>query len=165
MILCDVIIILYKVLTFFFFLMLFVCCTCVGKVYNYGWGLSPSSWSWGGSGLSPKMSNNNNNGFGKMVIRNEMVRSDLASCGGGDNNGSHCSTVERLYAWEKKLFEEVKVRSPIFLSKLTALLTFGAQECIFSSLDMIIRQYCSFAIFFSLVGLLVLSFCHSMRSL
>jgi hypothetical protein len=28
---------------------------------------------------------------------------------GGVAHVSHCSTVERLYAWEKKLFIEVKV--------------------------------------------------------
>ncbi|XP_062102678.1 protein ALTERED PHOSPHATE STARVATION RESPONSE 1 [Humulus lupulus] len=74
-----------------------------GKVYNYGWSLSPSSWSWGSS---PKL-----NGFGKMG--NEVVQSSIFNRSGSVNNnnninGSHCSTVERLYAWEKKLFEEVK---------------------------------------------------------
>ncbi|EXC35329.1 hypothetical protein L484_026653 [Morus notabilis] len=70
-----------------------------GKVYSYGWGLSPSSWTWGSSGSSPKMS-----GFGK-------------TCGGDVgkvvNGTSHCSTVERLYAWEKKLFEEVKTAETV----------------------------------------------------
>lgn len=35
----------------------------------------------------------------------------VSTIGGGDGliSGSHCSTVERLYAWEKKLYEEVKV--------------------------------------------------------
>lgn len=28
---------------------------------------------------------------------------------GGMNSGSHSSTLERLYVWEKKLYEEVKV--------------------------------------------------------
>ncbi|KAL5557527.1 hypothetical protein UlMin_039763 [Ulmus minor] len=68
-----------------------------GKVYNYGWGLSSSSWSWGSS--SPKL-----NGFGKMG--DEVVKSSMFD--GSVNSGSHCSTIERLYAWEKKLFEEVK---------------------------------------------------------
>lgn len=37
---------------------------------------------------------------------------------GGGNVGasvhrsSHCSTIERLYAWEKKLYQEVKVLGP-----------------------------------------------------
>ena len=44
------------------------------------------------------------NMFGKMGC-DEMVGD--AVIGGG---GSHCSTVERLYAWEKKLYQEVKVR-------------------------------------------------------
>lgn len=74
----------------------------LGKVYNYGWSLRPSSWTWGSS---PKL-----NGFGKLG--NEVVKSNLVTNSGCVNiNGSHCSTVERLYAWEKKLFEEVKVRS------------------------------------------------------
>lgn len=29
--------------------------------------------------------------------------------GGSVVNRSHCSTIERLYAWEKKLHKEVKV--------------------------------------------------------
>lgn len=43
-------------------------------------------------------------------MSDEMVKSNLG--GGGPNmiNSSHCSTVERLYAWEKKLYEEVKVK-------------------------------------------------------
>ncbi|KAF3440321.1 hypothetical protein FNV43_RR18605 [Rhamnella rubrinervis] len=76
-----------------------------GKVYNnYGWSLNPSLWTWGSS--SPKL-----NGFGKMS--DEMVKSNL---GGGVPNmidSSHCSTVERLYAWEKKLYEEVKAAESI----------------------------------------------------
>lgn len=88
-------------------------------MYSYGWGLSPSSWTWGsGSGTSVIMS-----GYGKM--ENEIVKSELA-CGVGGKlvNGSHCSTVERLYAWEKKLFDEVKVRSYEFdLSSTSFILT------------------------------------------
>lgn len=38
-------------------------------------------------------------GFGKF--NEEVLHNNL--------NGSHCSTVERLYAWEKKLYLEVKV--------------------------------------------------------
>ncbi|KAG6773842.1 hypothetical protein POTOM_021180 [Populus tomentosa] len=69
-----------------------------GRVYNYGCNLtSPSSWTWGSS---PKL-----DGFGKMS--EEMVVSHVGSTG-GVAHVSHCSTVERLYAWEKKLFIEVK---------------------------------------------------------
>ncbi|WCJ32655.1 hypothetical protein M5689_014065 [Euphorbia peplus] len=60
-----------------------------GKVYDHGCNLTnPSSlWTWNSC---QKM-----NGFGIL--------------GEGNNVGvSHCSTVERLYAWEKKLFQEVK---------------------------------------------------------
>ncbi|CAL1361130.1 unnamed protein product [Linum trigynum] len=68
-----------------------------GKVYNYGCNLaSPASWTWSSS---TKL-----NGFGKMG--DEM---SICSNIGDEKKGfSHCSTVERLYAWEKKLFEEVK---------------------------------------------------------
>ncbi|EEF32728.1 protein ALTERED PHOSPHATE STARVATION RESPONSE 1 [Ricinus communis] len=62
-----------------------------GKIYDHGCNLtSPSLWTWSSS---PKM-----NGFGKMS--EEMMGSNVGV--------SHCSTVERLYAWEKKLFQEVK---------------------------------------------------------
>ncbi|KAL6220719.1 hypothetical protein ACLB2K_008475 [Fragaria x ananassa] len=73
-----------------------------GKVYNHGCNLStPSTWAWGSS---PKL-----NVFGKMGC-DEMVLSHLGSEIGSDGvvHSSHCSTVERLYAWEKKLFQEVK---------------------------------------------------------
>lgn len=74
-----------------------------GKVYNHGCNLSPSLWTWGGS--SPKFG-----GFGKMGC-DEMVLSHLGSGVGEEGvvSSSHCSTVERLYAWEKKLYQEVKV--------------------------------------------------------
>lgn len=74
-----------------------------GKVYNHGCNLStPSTWTWGSS---PKL-----NGFGKMGC-DEMVLSHLGSDIGGDGmvSCSHCSTVERLYAWEQRLYQEVKV--------------------------------------------------------
>lgn len=62
-----------------------------GKVYGYGKSFSPLLWTWGSS--SSKM-----DGFGKF--NEEVLQNNL--------NGSHCSTVERLYAWEKKLYLEVK---------------------------------------------------------
>ena len=62
-------------------------------------------------------------GFGSGKLGEDMVfggngmRMGMMNNGGGNNNGngnaingvSHGSTVERLYAWEKKLFHEVKV--------------------------------------------------------
>lgn len=42
---------------------------------------------------------------------------DLFDDGGGMNSGSHTLTLGRLYAWEKKLYEEVKVIA-IILSSL-----------------------------------------------
>ena len=47
-------------------------------------------------------------GIGKLVedrIGGNVGASVLSS--------SHCSTIERLYAWEKKLYQEVKVLGPI----------------------------------------------------
>ncbi|KAK9286036.1 hypothetical protein L1049_025239 [Liquidambar formosana] len=67
-----------------------------GKVYNCGRSLSPLSWTWSSS---PKL-----NGFGKLG--DEVIGCDVAS--GAVISSSHCSTVERLYAWEKKLYMEVK---------------------------------------------------------
>ncbi|KAG5245525.1 protein ALTERED PHOSPHATE STARVATION RESPONSE [Salix suchowensis] len=68
-----------------------------GKVYNYGCNLTNQSlWTWGSN---PKL-----DGFGK--ISEDMVDSHVGS--GGVAHVSHCSTVERLYAWEKKLLIEVK---------------------------------------------------------
>ncbi|KAK9071451.1 hypothetical protein SSX86_010020 [Deinandra increscens subsp. villosa] len=65
-----------------------------GKVHGYGKNLSPlfSSWS-----STPKL-----NMFGCDDMGGVRV------VGGGLSGGSHCSTVERLYAWEKKLYQEVK---------------------------------------------------------
>lgn len=63
-----------------------------GKVYNYGFSLSPTLWTWGSS---PK-----SHAFGSC-LRDQVV--------GNNGGGSHSSTIEKLYAWEKKLYEEVKV--------------------------------------------------------
>lgn len=68
-------------------------------MYNYGRNLNPSLWAWG-SGPKP-------NGYSKFD--DGMC---FSSNFGGKSvgiNSSHCSTVERLYAWEKKLYQEVKV--------------------------------------------------------
>lgn len=54
------------------------------KDYKYGKSLSPSLWTWGSSSA-----------FGKY-------------CEDPVGNTSNCSTVEKLYAWEKKLYQEVK---------------------------------------------------------
>ncbi|XP_009379364.1 protein ALTERED PHOSPHATE STARVATION RESPONSE 1-like [Pyrus x bretschneideri] len=73
-----------------------------GKIYDHGCNLSQSLWTWGSS--SQKFG-----GFGKMGC-DEMVLNQVGG-GVGDEgvaNSSHCSTVERLYAWEKKLYQEVK---------------------------------------------------------
>ncbi|XP_044491287.1 protein ALTERED PHOSPHATE STARVATION RESPONSE 1-like [Mangifera indica] len=62
-----------------------------GKVYSYGFYLSPASWTWGSSPKSQAFGSF----LGDQVVGNK----------GGD---SHSSTIEKLYAWEKKLYEEVK---------------------------------------------------------
>nr|KYP66608.1 hypothetical protein KK1_012906 [Cajanus cajan] len=68
------------------------------KVHSYGWSLSPSSWAWGSS---PKL-----NGFGKLAEATPVSVGAFGANGVG--TVGHCSTVERLYAWEKKLYQEVK---------------------------------------------------------
>lgn len=60
-------------------------------------------WAWGGGEGYGKVSNGFTRfgrGDGGMPMGN----------GGGGGMLSHSSTVEKLYAWEKKLFLEVKVR-------------------------------------------------------
>ncbi|XP_059641329.1 protein ALTERED PHOSPHATE STARVATION RESPONSE 1 isoform X2 [Cornus florida] len=65
-----------------------------GSVYGYGKNLSPLLWTTWGS--SPK-----SNAFVRMT--EEMAGDNISGI-----SGSHCSTVERLHAWEKKLYLEVK---------------------------------------------------------
>ncbi|XP_015963594.1 protein ALTERED PHOSPHATE STARVATION RESPONSE 1 [Arachis duranensis] len=70
------------------------------KVYGYGW---PSLLTWSSS---PKL-----NGFGKLAEENPLSVGGFGGNtvgSGGGGSGGHCSTVERLYAWEKKLYQEVK---------------------------------------------------------
>ncbi|KAK9164521.1 hypothetical protein Syun_005423 [Stephania yunnanensis] len=62
------------------------------KVYDCGRSFSSLSWTWGSSAMS-------SSGFGRM---NDVI------IGNNGGNSSHCSTVEKLYAWEKKLYDEVK---------------------------------------------------------
>ncbi|TVU10199.1 hypothetical protein EJB05_43711, partial [Eragrostis curvula] len=72
------------------------------KVLSYSKSLKPAGWSWGGgSGGYGKGSN----GFSRFERGDSGI-----SMGNGGGGGvlSHSSTVERLYAWEKKLFLEVK---------------------------------------------------------
>lgn len=68
-----------------------------GKVYNYGRNFSPLMWTWG--------SNSKSSGFGRL---DEKIIAGSNAGNGSFLNTSHCSTVERLYVWEKKLFQEVK---------------------------------------------------------
>lgn len=62
-------------------------------------------------------SNGKLNGFSfRKLGEDQMVvgRMGMMNNGGvnnGINGSSHSSTIERLYAWEKKLFHEVKVHS------------------------------------------------------
>jgi hypothetical protein len=41
--------------------------------------------------------------------KSETNKSDIFEDYGGMKSGSHSQTLGRLYAWEKKLYEEVKV--------------------------------------------------------
>ena len=77
--------------------------SAAGKVLSYSKSLKPMGWTWGGAGGYGKGSNGFTRfgrGDGGMVM----------GSGGGGGMLSHSSTVEKLYAWEKKLFLEVKVR-------------------------------------------------------
>ncbi|KAK6258185.1 hypothetical protein SCA6_012659 [Theobroma cacao] len=65
------------------------------KVYNYGCNLTPTTWTWN---WNPKME-----GIGKLG--EDRIGGNV---GGSVHSSSHCSTIERLYAWEKKLYQEVK---------------------------------------------------------
>lgn len=69
-----------------------------GRVLSYGKNLKPVGWSWGGGGYGK-----GSNGFSRFGGGDEGMGN-----GGGCGILSHSSTVERLYAWEKKLFLEVK---------------------------------------------------------
>ncbi|XP_062193747.1 protein ALTERED PHOSPHATE STARVATION RESPONSE 1-like [Phragmites australis] len=73
-----------------------------GKVLSYSKSLKPTGWSWSGGGGGYGKGSNGFSRFGRgdegMAMGN----------GGGGGMLSHSSTVEKLYAWEKKLFLEVK---------------------------------------------------------
>ncbi|XP_022751472.1 nitrate regulatory gene2 protein-like [Durio zibethinus] len=66
-----------------------------GKVYNYGCNLTPTTWTWN---WNPKRE-----GIGKLG--EDRIGGNI---GASVLSGGHCSTIERLYAWEKKLYQEVK---------------------------------------------------------
>lgn len=69
----------------------------LGKDFGYGKSSSPLLWTWGSG--SAKW-----NAFGKFCEDPIGNAGQVAA----DGNTTHCSTVERLYAWEKKLCQEVK---------------------------------------------------------
>lgn len=75
-----------------------------GKVLSYSKSLKPAGWSWGGGGGGYVKGTNSFSRFGRGDEGMAM-----AGNSGGSGILSHSSTVERLYAWEKKLFLEVKV--------------------------------------------------------
>ncbi|KAF8406603.1 hypothetical protein HHK36_008692 [Tetracentron sinense] len=87
-----------------------------GKVYNCGRSFSPLLWTWS--------SNSKSRGFGRLG--EEMVTSDVAS--GTVFNTSHCSTVERLFDWEKKLYQDVKNAENIKLEHEKRVAQLGKQE-------------------------------------
>ncbi|KAK8653093.1 hypothetical protein V6N13_127108 [Hibiscus sabdariffa] len=66
-----------------------------GKVYNYGCNLTPTTWTWNW--------NQKLEGTGKLGEKNSVGNACASVL-----SSSHCSTIERLYAWEKKLYQEVK---------------------------------------------------------
>ncbi|KAL6846039.1 hypothetical protein ACP4OV_023487 [Aristida adscensionis] len=71
-----------------------------GKVLSYSKSFKPTGWSWGGGG-GPY--GKGSNGFSRVGRGDGGM-----GHGGGGGMLSHSSTVEKLYAWEKKLFLEVK---------------------------------------------------------
>ncbi|XP_051114687.1 protein ALTERED PHOSPHATE STARVATION RESPONSE 1-like [Andrographis paniculata] len=72
--------------------------TTSGKDYGHGKSLNPLMWTWGSS--SAKW-----NTFGKFC--EDPFEKQLGPLN-GNTSFNHCSTVERLYTWEKKLYQEVK---------------------------------------------------------
>ncbi|XP_022775437.1 nitrate regulatory gene2 protein-like [Durio zibethinus] len=66
-----------------------------GNVYNYGCNPTPTTWTWN---WNPKME-----GIG--TLGEDRIGGNV---GGRVLSSSHCSSIERLYAWEKKLYQEVK---------------------------------------------------------
>ncbi|XVF15945.1 hypothetical protein REPUB_Repub09cG0199600 [Reevesia pubescens] len=67
-----------------------------GKVYNYGCNLTtPTTWTWNWNQKMEGIGNLGEDRIGGNVNSNVL-------------SSSHCSTIERLYAWEKKLYQEVK---------------------------------------------------------
>ncbi|GKV44103.1 hypothetical protein SLEP1_g51322 [Rubroshorea leprosula] len=73
-----------------------------GKVYNHGCNLNPTLWTWSSSLKLDSCGNLGEERFGSNLSGSSTTV-----------GGSHCSTVERLYAWEKKLYQEVKTAETI----------------------------------------------------
>lgn len=73
----------------------------LGKDYGHGKSFSPLLWVSGSRSSSARW-----NAFGKFC---EDPDANNLGCMNADGNATHSSTVERLYAWEKKLYLEVKV--------------------------------------------------------
>lgn len=67
-------------------------------------------------------------------------KNDLFDDYGGMDSGSHLLTLGRLYAWEKKLFEEVKVRLILLLLLFESVFSVYDEmkllECVFSKTTM-----------------------------
>lgn len=67
-------------------------------------------------------------------------KNDLFDDYGGMDSGSHLLTLGRLYAWEKKLFEEVKVRLILLLLLFESVFSVYDEmkllECVFSKITM-----------------------------
>lgn len=51
-------------------------------------------------------------------------KSDIDVSNVSSNGNSHCSTLEQLLAWEKKLYEEIKVKFPFMISVSFSLFSF-----------------------------------------
>ncbi|KAK4490485.1 hypothetical protein RD792_001162 [Penstemon davidsonii] len=69
-----------------------------GKDYGHGKSFGPLLWTLGSE-------SSRWNAFGKYC---EDPIANNVPCMGVESKTTHCSTVERLYAWEKKLYQDVK---------------------------------------------------------
>ncbi|XP_051136564.1 protein ALTERED PHOSPHATE STARVATION RESPONSE 1-like isoform X2 [Andrographis paniculata] len=77
------------------------CQSLSGKNSVYAKGLGPLLWTWGSGNVKW-------NAFGKFCEDYTATENKVDCLATNGNDATHSSTVERLYTWEKKLYQEVK---------------------------------------------------------